>query len=473
MLNITVGRRTRAVLRFAAFAAAFALPPVVAGAANVRRVVPHIAYGPSPAFAAPAETVPFDPEKPTAVVVMSNHGTELTDFLAPYELLSGTGAFNVLAVAPEARITPLGAGLDIVPHLSFDGYDQLVGAAPAVIVVPFINDWRGAVNRPVVEWIKAHAGPDTTLLTICGGAVTLAETGLADGRRITTYADFQSWVPGDYPRVQWVWNSRYVEDGNLVSSAGITNAVPATLRVVERLLGKPAALAAARKAGYAGVDQLEDPRFTPGPAKLAPTVLMMAYRFDKAEIGVALKDGVGEIDLAAMLDTYPRSGTAITRLVAPTRQIVRSRHGLFLVPRWDFATAPALDRVIVPGARPPVADAGLRRWARDQHGLDVEYLGDLGVAGALEPFAFDRTLADIARRESPAVARWAARGLEYTVAPAVLQGAGWPFGTALAPVALGALGLLAALGISRAAARPAAARHPSSGATSRALPQEA
>lgn len=454
-------RRLRTALRLAGLAAAFALPPVAAGAAHFTRIAPLTGYSPPPAFDTPQTPVPVDPGKRTAVVIMSNTGTELTDFLAPYEILAATGAFNVLAVAPEARITPLGAGLDIVPHFSFAGYDALIGADPDVIVVPFINDWRGPANRPVVEWIKTHAGPATTLLTICGGAVTLAETGLLDGRSATTYWDFFAWVPRAYPAVQWVQGQRYVDDGNIVSSAGIANGIPATLHVVEKLLGKAVALETAQRIGFTPVEQLTDPRFQLGASPLTAVLLANAFRFDKTEMGVVLQDGVGELDLAAVLDTYPRSGTAITRLVADTRRVVRSRHGLFLVPRWNFATAPRLDRIVVPGARPAAgahtaaSDAPLTAWARDRHGLDVAYLrGDLGAPLPADRFPFDLTLADLARGESAAVARWSARGLEYTPAdPAVLQGAGWPLGILAWPLALGLLGL--------AAARSAAGiRHP-------------
>lgn len=103
-------RRLRAALRLAGLAAAFALPPLAAGAAHFTRIAPLTGYSPSPALDTPQTPVPFDPGKRTAVVIMSNTGTELTDFLAPYEILATTGAFNVLAVAPQARITPSAPG---------------------------------------------------------------------------------------------------------------------------------------------------------------------------------------------------------------------------------------------------------------------------------------------------------------------------------------------------------------------------
>src|SRR3546814_1569686 len=57
-----------------------------------------------------------DPDKPTAVVLLSNQGAEVTDVLAPYEVLSESGAFNVYAAAPEREAVTLSGGLDVLPR---------------------------------------------------------------------------------------------------------------------------------------------------------------------------------------------------------------------------------------------------------------------------------------------------------------------------------------------------------------------
>ena len=78
--------------------------------------------GPPDAAKVQAEELPVpprhDPDKPTAVVLLSNQGSEVTDVLAPYEVFSESGAFNVYAAAPEWVAVTLSGGLDILPQLS-------------------------------------------------------------------------------------------------------------------------------------------------------------------------------------------------------------------------------------------------------------------------------------------------------------------------------------------------------------------
>jgi hypothetical protein len=67
------------------------------------------------AVAAPAH----DPAKPTAVIVLSLHGTNVADVLAPYEVLAETGAFNLYTVAERREPVPMTGGVDVIPDLSF------------------------------------------------------------------------------------------------------------------------------------------------------------------------------------------------------------------------------------------------------------------------------------------------------------------------------------------------------------------
>ena len=108
---------------------------------------------------------------------------------------------------------------------------------------------------------------------------------------------------------------------------------------------------------------------------------------------------------------------------------VRSRHGLTFVPRT--ASVAGLDRLVVPGTT----------QHRDAPGIDV-------VRPHERPgFAYDAVLQDLARTTDVATARWTAKFLEYPVDSLPLDGASWPWALTLRPVALGALGVLVALGV--------------------------
>ena len=176
----------RAFTRVLVFLLAALALPTAFGAPTVRAAFEDLnaprADGATPA---PAR-VSHDPAKPTAVVVVGEHGAVVSDTLAPFEVLATTGAFNVYAVAPSGRPAPLTGGLDLVPDLTFAGLaDLLGGAAPDVVVVPAMPDVGQSTSEPVTDWLTRQAAGGSLLLSVCNGAGVLASAGLLDGRRAT------------------------------------------------------------------------------------------------------------------------------------------------------------------------------------------------------------------------------------------------------------------------------------------------
>ena len=140
--------------------------------------------------AAPAAAPPAapDPQKPTAVVVMSNEGANAADVLAPSEVLAATGAFNLYTAAPDQRPVPLTGGLDLVPDLTLAELDRRLPDGPDVVVVPELPDAGEQTSAPLEQWLAAHRTTgDTLLVGVCTGAEVLASAGLLDGRPVTTH----------------------------------------------------------------------------------------------------------------------------------------------------------------------------------------------------------------------------------------------------------------------------------------------
>jgi hypothetical protein len=167
-----------------------------------------------------------------------------------------------------------------------------------------------------------------------------------------------------------------------------------------------------------------------------PGLLPNAYRVGASQLGVALYSGISEIALGSVVDTYPRSAVATIQTVAPERTVVRSRHGLALIPRWSFQDAPKLDRVISPGdAIGAEAAAALERWAQERYRLPVERVHEAGG------YPYDVAVDDMARRYGRAVANDAIYGLEYPIGHVKVAAPIYPLGLLARPVALGLLGL--------------------------------
>jgi AraC family transcriptional regulator, transcriptional activator FtrA len=437
--------RRRSLLSALRLFAAFVVPVLVVGIAGIFSANAALFKPAAQGFADPTLPPPVhDASKPTVAIIASNQGTEISDFLAPYEVFATSGAFNVYAVAPERKFTPfMWGGLDILPHYSFAELEQLLGTDLDVIVIPYIADPE---NPTIVQWIRDHAGPDTLLVSICGGAQVLAATGLLDGKQATTHQTFFATLEKKYPQVQLVRNVRYTDNGNTITSSGITGGIDASLYALQKRLGKQAALDVAHKLSYPHTRFLDAPRFqvpSPGAGGIVKW-LNAGFHWQKQEIGAFLFAGIGEIDLTAVLDTYGSTFTARASTFAPVREVIRSRNGLYLVPRADFTNAGDFDRIVVPGD-PSAPVQSLVEWLQSEQRLAAEYLYPAEItASELRPFAFDMTLIDLAQHSSELDARISLYTLEYPADHLQLAGRSWPLQRLTSAFAVALAGVIAA-----------------------------
>jgi putative intracellular protease/amidase len=437
--------RRRTALRYVA--AALLLPTLVAGWSTVTGLRPGTSE-PPPVTALPPPPA-HDPAKLTAVVVAGASGAESLDVLAPYEILAASGRFNVYTLAPERvplRLFPGSpelTGVDFLPHYSFDGYADEVSIPPDLVVLPYIPAARDEVNTPVLGWLRDHVTAGTTLLTICGGSWVAADAGLLESRTATTHRNLFTTLDQQHPEVRWVQGERWVEDGNVISSAGITAAVDATLHTIRRLVGRAVAEDTATDIGYPHLDLLDDPSYTVPIAATGSRTINALFRPDRTKLGVALYDGVGELDVASIVDLHPRTLASTIHPIGATPGVITTRHGLHLTPRHHLAEAPDVDRLLVPGSPPA-------QVARQLVDPAIDLLPPFErIHADPDTFAIDAALADIARHDSRAAARLVATGIEYPADLTSHTGRRWPTDLLLRPLALSLLGLLTAATISR------------------------
>ena len=254
-----ITRLARSLTTTLACALALALPSILAVVTLLVSVIAQGPLGTPPALDRPLPDRPVhDPAKPTAVVVAGNMTTEVSDLLGPYEVLAASGAFNVYVVAPERRLTPLApvpvqhccAFMDVMPHYSFAEYDRMIGAAPDLIVVPYIPR-TNAEDAAVLSWLRERPGDETVILSVCAGARMVADAGILAGHTATTQPTIMlPLVRMTHPEVNWVEGVRYVDDGRFISSAGVTSGIDAVLYTLGRFHGREAALETARLIRY-------------------------------------------------------------------------------------------------------------------------------------------------------------------------------------------------------------------------------
>ncbi|RAW12745.1 DJ-1/PfpI family protein [Paenibacillus taichungensis] len=387
----------------------------------------------------------YDASKPTVAVLLANEVTEVFDFLVPYEMFAMTEAYNVYGVAPERKIKSLTGGLDVIPHYSFDEMDSLLGKSPDLIVIPFMPILDENQYAPVREWIQKHSSVNTTLLSICNGAENLADTGLLDGKSAATHWGDVNRLIKKYPQVQWVKDQRYVQEGSIISSAGLTSGIDATLRVISDQLGDKAAMKVAEQMNYPSYEYVLKPHMEPFNAKLSDISYIMnnAFQWNKLKAGVLLYNGADELDLSSAFDTYGASGTTKTLTVSNQNEPIVTKHGLNIVARYQIKNVPKLEKMIIVGADAEfVADEDINNWKDSGNIAELLFLH----RDASERFAMEPAFEDLAEQEDIQTAKFAAKRLEYRATDDLsLKGSAFSLEAFLIPVLLGVMTFLIVL----------------------------
>ncbi|GIE83235.1 transcriptional regulator [Actinoplanes philippinensis] len=354
-------------------------------------------------------------------VLLGTDGTVVSDALLPYEAFARDSHFFVYTVAAERRPTPLSGGLGVVPEHTFD-----TAPSPDVVVVPAVVRQEPQLR----DWLRGQASRGAYLLGVCAGAEVLADAGLLAGRRATSFWQRLGGLRDSHPDTTWLAGERFVEDGRIITTAGVTSGLAGSLRLIELLAGPDVATRVGREVSYHDwaprtLTHIPERSLVVGDL---PYALNAAFPRLRPTIGIGLTDGVGEIDLAAAFETYAGTSFAARTVPVATQPTVTTRHGLLLT-----ADLMPVDRLIVPGVDRP--GSGTAIWAADRH-IDIT----LPHAGRKPgEFAFDPLLRDLAEHTDRATARTTAKFTEYPVDHLMLTGAAWPWrSTVIAVLVLGA-----------------------------------
>jgi putative intracellular protease/amidase len=439
----------RLIVRSLLYLAAFLVPIVLSGAVGLITSVSTSIPRPADAAAHAATIVPppapsYDASKPTVAVVLGEQEHEITDVIGPYAMFAETGLYNVYMVAqtrePRAMAPRTGYALtgaiDLLPHVTFGELDTLLGRRPDIVVVPQMNGVDAPENRPLLDYIRKQAQGGALTFSWCTGANVLAAAGLLDGRPATAHWGDIDRLERTYPAVQWQRGVRYVDDGNVVTTGGVTSGMDGTLYVLKKLHGAEVADRVARAMHYQPTVELDaSPTVEQYTIGLGESIVLLngAFKWDNSDTGVWVYDGIGDMELSAILDAYPVSLTTRTYTVGATSGIVTSHYGLQLVPHWDLAALPPVDRLLVPGS-PSAAQTDASLVAVEgQIAAPIVHLHD-----PVRPRpAFEAPLEDLARQANVPTAAFANKRLEYRADSLQLVGPGWPILLILQPVLIG------------------------------------
>ncbi len=174
-------------------------------------------------------------------------GFELLDVFGPLEMFGNmTGVVEVTMVAQEKGAVVSAQGPSVVAEYGFADCPHL-----ELILVPGGIGTRTEIDNPVMlDWLAQRVAAAEIAMTVCTGTAILARAGVLDGRRATTNKMLFNWVAEQGPKVHWVKEARWVEDGKFVTSSGVSAGIDMALAVIAQLSGDPMSRALAVATEY-------------------------------------------------------------------------------------------------------------------------------------------------------------------------------------------------------------------------------
>jgi len=168
--------------------------------------------------------------------------------------------FFVYTVAETPAPVRGGGHMQVVPNFTFEN------APPAKLVVIPAQEGK---SPALLEWIRRTSKTADLTMSVCTGAFVLASTGLLAGKAATTHHAEYKELSMKYPDVHVMRGARFVEDGDVASSGGLSSGIDLALHIVDRYFGKEVAQSTADELEYQGLGWT-DPNANSKYAKLPP-----------------------------------------------------------------------------------------------------------------------------------------------------------------------------------------------------------
>ena len=179
------------------------------------------------------------------------HEVEVLDFAGPFEVLSLAEDANthqklvsVKTVAQKRESISARNGLNVLPDYDFTNAPDF-----DLLIVPggYGAEEIEIHNQALIDWIKSRATTTSILASVCTGAFLLAKAGLLDGKRATTHWMDLDRLAREYPRIAVQRDVKFVDEGNILTSGGISAGINMCFHLLTRLFGAEIARQTARR----------------------------------------------------------------------------------------------------------------------------------------------------------------------------------------------------------------------------------
>jgi putative intracellular protease/amidase len=176
-------------------------------------------------------------------------GVQIIDYTGPFEVFGATPnagfterAFNVYTVAEKNAPITTAMGMSVNPKYTFE-----TAPKPDILLVPGGGGSREGTpgvgsqltNAIVIKWIQEKSKDAEIVMSVCNGAFILAKAGLLDGQEATTTSGGHlDLLRQAAPKTRVVEDKRFVDNGKIITTSGLSSGIDGALHVVEKLYGK-------------------------------------------------------------------------------------------------------------------------------------------------------------------------------------------------------------------------------------------
>ena len=182
------------------------------------------------------------PRRKAAILIFE--GVQIIDFTGPYEVL-GQGGFDVYTVAESKGTITTSMGMKVVPEHTFADAPR-----PDVVIVPGGNVDGPRKSAATLKWVKEESAAAEHTMSVCNGAFILASAGLLDGLGATTFYGMIEDLRRAAPKTRVVSDRRFVDNGRIITTAGLSSGIDGSLHLLSVMLGKGRAQAVALNLEY-------------------------------------------------------------------------------------------------------------------------------------------------------------------------------------------------------------------------------
>ena len=179
--------------------------------------------------------------RPLTLGVILYPGFELLDVFGPLEMFTAVGRDQLVAHIVAERAGPVRAGIvpdgpvgpQVIAEYGFDDAPQL----DLLLLPGGIGTFPELENQKLLQFLRTRAKQARVTTSVCTGSALLAKAGVLDGHRATSNKQYFALAVAQSDKVQWIEAARWVDDGAVVTSSGVSAGMDMALAVIERVFG--------------------------------------------------------------------------------------------------------------------------------------------------------------------------------------------------------------------------------------------